>query len=211
MLHPAPPGLAAPPLFWEVLERRRTVRFYTEDPVDGEVVTRLMRAAVMAPSAHNGQPWRFVVLNDRARRQRLVSAMAKRWERDLRKSDVDPKIIRAEVRFSTERFVNAPLLLLPCLTMESMDRYPDRARQRAEYAMAIQSVAAGIQNLLLAAHAEGLGACWCCAPLFCQGLVRRLLDLPPDWAPQALITLGRPRHDPPVPPRRSLAELTWTL
>jgi nitroreductase len=58
--------------------------------------------------------------------------------------------------------------------------------------MGAQSVAIAVQNLFLAAHVEGLGACWMCAPLFCPDVVTTVLDLPPDWEPQALITMGYP-------------------
>jgi nitroreductase len=71
----------------------------------------------------------------------------------------------------------------------------------------VQSAAAATQNLLLAASANGLGACWCCAPLFCPGVVRRALGLPAGFAPQALVTLGRPAHTPPVPPRKALDDI----
>ena len=58
--------------------------------------------------------------------------------------------------------------------------------------MAAQSVAMAGQNVLLAAHALGLGACWLCAPLFCPEVVRETLALPLDWQPQGLITAGYP-------------------
>src|ERR1700704_3659263 len=61
-----------------------------------------------------------------------------------------------------------------------MAPYPDPRRAQAEYLMAVQSVAMAVQNLLLAAHAEGLGACWMCAPLFCGEAVRAALALPAD-------------------------------
>jgi coenzyme F420-0:L-glutamate ligase / coenzyme F420-1:gamma-L-glutamate ligase len=56
----------------------------------------------------------------------------------------------------------------------------------------VQSVAMAGQNLLLAAHDAGLGACWMCGPLFCPDVVRQVLALPDDWQPQGLITLGYP-------------------
>jgi nitroreductase len=64
------------------------------------------------------------------------------------------------------------------------------------------------ENLLLAAHAEGLGACWMCAPLFAPDVVRQVLDLPPNWEPQGLVLIGhaagptRPRR------RRTVDEVT---
>jgi coenzyme F420-0:L-glutamate ligase / coenzyme F420-1:gamma-L-glutamate ligase len=81
------------------------------------------------------------------------------------------------------------------LSMADMDRYPDRARQHNEWTMAVQSTAMAGQNLLLAAHAAGLGACWMCAPLFCPDAVREVLELPESWQPQGLVTLGYPAEE----------------
>jgi len=76
-----------------------------------------------------------------------------------------------------------------------MDYYPDERRQQAERVMAGQSVALAAQNVLLAAFAEGLGACWMCAPLFCPDAVRAVLSLPDDWEAQALLTMGYPAEE----------------
>jgi coenzyme F420-0:L-glutamate ligase/coenzyme F420-1:gamma-L-glutamate ligase len=89
--------------------------------------------------------------------------------------------------------------------MADMDRYPDK-RQRAEHLMAVQSTAMAVQNLLLAATADGLGACWMCAPLFCPDVVRAALALPDDWEPQALVTLGGPADTGKPATRWPLAE-----
>jgi len=70
--------------------------------------------------------------------------------------------------------------------------------------MAIQGTAMAAQSLLLAAHAAGLGACWICAPMFCPDTVAAVLDLPADWEPQALVTLGY-AAEPGKPFRRRAA------
>ena len=88
-----------------------------------------------------------------------------------------------------------------------MDCYPDARRAEAERLMAIQSTAMAAQNLLLLAHAEGLGACWMCAPLFCADTVKLTLDLPSDWHPQALITLGLPASAGRRRERRAVADI----
>jgi nitroreductase len=93
--------------------------------------------------------------------------------------------------------------------MDTMDVYPDERRQQAEFVMGVQSVAAAVQNILLSAHAEGLGACWFCAPLFCQEIVQDSLELPPEVYPQALIALGKPAESPVTPPRYSLDEVVY--
>ena len=72
--------------------------------------------------------------------------------------------------------------------------------------LAIQSFGAAIQNLLLTAHAAGLGACWYCAPGFCKETVREVLKIPDSVEPQAFVILGYPAETPSVPPKKSLAE-----
>jgi len=195
----------------EALATRRTVRFYTADPVPDALIRTLLEAAAEAPSAHNAQPTRFVVITSPEVKRRLAKRMARRWRRDLEHSGTSGAAIQVELRFSLRRFGEAPALILVGYTMEGMDVYPDRARRAAEQAMAVQSAAAAVQNLLLAAAASGLGACWCCAPLFCPGIVRQALGLPRAFTPQALLTLGYPAHTPPVPPRKPLDSIVTFL
>lgn len=142
-----------------------------------------------APSAHNRQPWRFAIVRG-AGRERLARAMGARLREDLERDNAPQAVIEADVTRSYERLTGAPVVIVLCLSMADMDTYPDARRQQHEWTMAVQSVAMAGQNLLLAAHAYGLGACWMCAPLFCPDVVQSALDLPPDWQPQGLITLG---------------------
>lgn len=87
---------------------------------------------------------------------------------------------------------SAPVVMVVCLTLEDMDAYQDRARADAERTMAVQSTAMAGAHVLLAAEAEGLGACWMCAPLFCPHEVRTAIALPAHWMPQGLVPLGYP-------------------
>ncbi len=176
----------------QLLQTRRSIRRYTADLVPPEVVERLLTAAIWAPSAHNRQPWRFATVTTAEAKARLARAMGERLRAD-RLADGDPAdAVEADAGRSLARIAGAPVVIVVCLTLADMDYYPDPRRSQAEYLMAVQSVAMAVQNLLLAAHAEGLGACWMCAPLFCGEAVRESLDLPGDWQPQALVTLGRP-------------------
>lgn len=176
----------------EAIVSRRSLRRYTADPVPNELLETLLTAATWSPSAHNRQPWRFVVVREAVNKAALASAMGRKLREDLTRDGVDEAVIAADVARSYERLTHAPVLLLFCLTMQDMDVYADAARQHNEYLMAVQSVAMAGQNLLLAAHAHGLGACWVCAPLFCPQVVRDALALPQDWQAQGLITLGYP-------------------
>jgi coenzyme F420-0:L-glutamate ligase/coenzyme F420-1:gamma-L-glutamate ligase len=189
------------------LKERRSVQRYRRQRVAQSAIARLIEAGTWAPSAHNAQPWRFVVIQSKVKKRLLAETMADSFRRDLERDGKLPTEAEARIAASLERFQNAPLLLLACLTMKPLDRYKDSTRQQAEYAMGVQSVAAAIRNILLAAYAEGLGSCWHCAPLFCPAEVRRVLQLPEELQPQALITVGVPAESPAPPPRDPIGEV----
>src|SRR5690606_2431544 len=145
----------------------------------------------------------------REQREALATRMGQLL-REARTADGDdPADIEADVSRSYARITGAVVAVVVFLTMEDMDVYPDERRSRAETLMAVQGAAMATQNLLLAAHAEGLGACWMCAPLFCQEEVAAALGVPDHWQAQALVTLGYPasRGKPAV--RRPLDEVVF--
>ena len=179
----------------ELIQTRRSIRRYTGEAVPVALVERLLTAATWAPSAHNRQPWRFVVMEDALTKANLAAAMGRRLRRDLAADGLDAAAIERDAGRAYARISGAPLLILLCMTLADMDDYPDARRRDHETTMAAQSVAMAGQNLLLAAHALGLGACWLCAPLFCPDVVSATLALPPDWQPQGLITAGYPAEE----------------
>lgn len=130
--------------------------------------------------------------------------MAVDFERDLRRDGIPPEKIQSQIRRSRERITSAPAAILLCLDMRDMDTYPDPMRNNAEHVMAVQSVAAAGLQLLLAAHAEGLGGVWACWPLFTPETIQRTLKLPESWEPQGLFFIGysaaqpQPRDRKPV-------------
>lgn len=177
------------------LMSRRSIRRYLPTEIPDEIVQDLLTAASWAPSAHNRQPWRFVVMTTQATKEKLALQMGQKLRLDLAADNVPEDVIQKDVIRSYERLTRAPLLILLCLTMADMDSYPDALRQGSEYVMAVQSTAMAAQNMLLAAHAQGLGGCWMCAPLFCGDVVRSVLNLSTDWQPQALLTFGFPAEE----------------
>ena len=175
---------------FETIETRRSIRRYLEKPVPRALIEKILDAARWAPSAHNRQPWRFAVIESAETKHALASAMGNKLRADLESDGVAQEIIDKDATRSYQRITNAPVIIIVCVTMRAMDVYSDTRRKKAEYLMATQSVAMATQNLLLAAHALGLGACWMCAPLFVPETVREVLQLDADWEPQALITVG---------------------
>ena len=185
-----PPALRSVDDVRRLVQGRRSIRRYQDRPVDRAVLEDLLTCAAWAPSAHNRQPWRFCVVTGKERKERLSAAMGERWAADLRADGGDAGSIERRIAISHTRMTSAAALIAVSLSMEEMDAYADERRRAAERTMAVQSTALACQNLLLAAHAHGLGACWMCAPLFAPELVREMLGLPETWQPQALITLG---------------------
>jgi F420 biosynthesis protein FbiB-like protein len=156
--------------------------------VPPELIDQLLNAATHAPSSHNRQPWRFAVITTTDTKAKLAEQMGERLRADrLRAADRVEEIDR-DVARSRERITTAPVVIVVCLSTVDLDDQHERL-------MAIQSVAAAIQNLLLAAHEAGLGACWMAAPLYCPDVVREVLQLPDDWDAQALITIGYPANE----------------
>jgi F420 biosynthesis protein FbiB-like protein len=135
--------------------------------------------------------------------------MTDAWMVDMIRDGVRMEVREKLRKDSVERFARAPLLVIACLTMRDMIRYADELRQRCEHDLAVQSLGAAIQNMLLTAHANGLGACWFCAPVFCKETVRKVLQIPEDVEPQALITLGYPTEKPRAPHRKPLQNYSY--
>jgi len=190
------------------LESRRSVRRFRREDVPRPVLERILRTACAAPSAHNRQPWRFAVVSPGARRVTLAQAMAAEFRRDLQADGWTAAEADARAARAVDRLVEAPAAVILCSTLAGMDAYPEARRQEAERIMALQSVSLAGGQLLLAAHAEGLGGCWMCGPLFAPRAVREALDLPQDWEPQAVIVLGWPESEPAAPDRLPLDDVT---
>lgn len=168
------------------------------------VIQNILTTATFAPSAHNRQPWRFVVVTDSSVKQDLANAMAFDFERDLSHDGLSPEKIQAQIKRSKDRITSAPVAILLCMDMSEMDSYPDEKRQSAERTMATQSVAAAGLQLLLAVHAEGLGGVWACWPLFAQEVILNTLGLPKTWEPQAMFFIGYPVEIPEMRERKPL-------
>jgi coenzyme F420-0:L-glutamate ligase/coenzyme F420-1:gamma-L-glutamate ligase len=175
------------------------------------VIENILTTASFAPSAHNRQPWRFCVVTDLSVKTKLADAMAIEFERDLAGDGVSPEKIQFQIQRSKERITSAPLIILLSLDMSEMDVYPDKKRKQAEFRMAMQSVANAGMQLMLAAHAEGLGSVWVCSPLFVQETIQNILDLPKTWEPHAMFFLGHPLVVPEVRERKSIKEISIFL
>lgn len=191
----------------DFLRTRRSIRRFKPDPVPDSVIRDILHTATFAPSAHNRQPWRFIVLADPITKSNFADAMAAEFQRDLEKDNLPSDEIQKRLTRSRDRITGAPVVILLCMDMTEMDTYPDTRRKQAEYTIATQSAANAGMQLLLAAHAEGLGGVWVCSPVFAQETVQNALSISKSWEPQAMFLLGYPVEVPAVRERKSIEEV----
>lgn len=180
----------------ECLLTRRSVRKYRPEPVDRQLLEELLNLACCAPSAINLQHWHFVAISDEERMAELKEVfrrVQKKFQPILEaRFAKNPERITETETFLTS-FGGAPVCVLAFFLKTD---FPDRDG-------AMQSVSAAIENLLLAAHANGLGSCWMSAPQrmgFGPELQERFAPDKGEFV--AAITLGYPAEEPKMPPRR---------
>lgn len=164
---------------FQAIKGRRSIRSYRSDPVPDDILDKVLDAARWAPSAGNCQPWEFIVITDHE------------IKRNLRDAALGQSFVE-----------EAPVVIVACANeMRSARVYGDRGRRF----YCLVDAAAAVQNMLLAAHALGLGTCWVGA--FDDAMVVKILGLPSGVRPVAIVPLGYPDEAPRGPSRMRLNDL----
>lgn len=192
----------------EAVPLRRSIRSFSPEPVDAEVLRRAVGSALTAPAPHHTKPVRFVWLRESGTRKKLLDAMRESWRADLRADNfTDEQIAKRTSR--GDILFNAPEVVIPFLVADGAHTYPDARRNDCEHTMFTVAAGAAVQGLLVALAAEGLGSCWIGSTIFAADLVRETLGLQEDWEPLGAVAIGHPAgavapREPSAPDERLL-------
>ncbi len=206
-----------------IIQGRRSVRKYTEQPVTEEDVRELIDCARYAPSDTNSQTWEFIAVLDR---ELITRIEALTWEELRRRAaEAETKGLEKEARMLTRSFgpyatafSDAPALLI-CLATPYTSKFRERifdpialVEDDVWREEGVKSSCLAAQNLMLAAHARGLATCPMTGPvLLAEEALKELLDIPEDRQVNMVIALGTAAETPAKLPRKPVDDILRIL
>jgi nitroreductase len=161
---------------------RRSIRQYTAQDIPDQVLNSILEAGRQAPSAMNLQPWHFIVVTDPPLKQQLADGRYNKFIPDC------------------------PVTIVACADTTAVDHRPTMKAAYEERALAIIDVSIAIQNMVIAAWAQGIGSCW--IGDFRESHVKSVLKISDQWRVVALLTLGYPVNLPQSRPKKPLEDIT---
>lgn len=202
---------------FDATQGRKSIRRFKQTPVSDKDIKKILDAGRIAPSANNTQPWSFVVIKDSTVLRHMANAVRQMIDRMIPYAESEQQAKRLAAYKGTYYtfFENAPVVI--AVFMEGYDAGTDRILAKMGYSPedikrlrplpGLQSVAAAIENMLLAIHALGYGSCWMTGPLVAQEAFEKLLGFGKEKSIVALLPVGVPDEIPPARPRKSLEEI----
>jgi nitroreductase len=166
---------------FDCIEKRRSIRQFKDTPIEWEKIGNILRAAQLAPTAGNIQDFKLVVVSDKNKISALANAAMKQYW-----------------------ITQAPILIVIYSEPDIIKKYYGL---RGEKLYTVQNSAAAMENMLLAATAQGLASCWVGA--FDEAVVNNILGAPDSVRPQAIIVIGYSDSQPPVPKRYKLVDIVY--
>ena len=176
---------------FEAIHTQRAIRRFSSEPVDDDLVRRIIAAAIRAPSGTNRQPWAFLVVRDAETKRKIAGYYYKAWEAAFghRKpgDGVSPQVYRS-AKHLAENMADVPVLIVACMV------YEDGDRRHAGSIVQGSSIYPAVQNLMLAARALGLGTVLTSMHRRYETEIKELLGIPDNAETAALIPVGYPGH-----------------
>jgi nitroreductase len=208
---------------FEAIYSARAIRKFRPDPVPDEILSRILDAAVRAPSGGNRQQWLFIVVKDSGQRARLAAVYRRASEivaafyalrpRPAHLDDAEYRRLLAAGSYLYDHMDEAPVLLVPCIRPERLD-YPPIAKTVDPVSLANQidrtkcaSIYPAVQNIILACRSFGLGTVITTNHLICENELKDVLQLPTEIQTHALMPLGYPQGSFGPVRRRPISEV----
>ncbi|NVM17808.1 MAG: coenzyme F420-0:L-glutamate ligase [Candidatus Lokiarchaeota archaeon] len=203
---------SVPKSFEKILRSRRSYKYEFKDrKVERTLIKESIELARWAPSAHNGQFWRYIIMEQGKKREILIENMNSKLKDDLHRDGRSEEFILRKIEKTKTNFLKSPYLILLCLDIKELEKYSDTLRERNEYIMGVQSVSTSATYLLLAFEIKGLAACWYCAPLFAKEIIKDTLNLPDSFVPMAFFTVGYALKESPKTNRKDLKDIIFRV
>ncbi len=187
----------------KAIKERRSIRRFEDQDVDQTKIEQILRAATWAPSANNHQPWKFVVVRSKETKEKVLNAFLDRMRDYFESHDIPLDRIRA---FWSGIF-DAPVHIFAFCDTSAVDMEVDF--EETQMLWSTQGVSAACQNILLAAHALGLGSVWTGASLAVEDQIKDMLAVPKGVRLMTVIAIGYPDHEPLPPVRKPLSDVVF--
>ncbi len=191
----------------DVIKQRKSIRKYNNNPVSMEVVTELIKAATLAPNGSNSQQWDFIVVNKPELVDKLAEYVSSAHREYFGKARIDAsegeKLVKIVSMY--ENLKNVPVFVVFCVNMRNkmlQEEFTDYMKLWAEH-----SIAAAIENFILAATDKGLGTCWFGSPSWRSEQIKNLLNIPASIEIAAISPLGYPEGNSAQRPRMPIEEV----
>ncbi|MBE2279116.1 MAG: nitroreductase family protein [Ignavibacteriaceae bacterium] len=188
----------------EAIEKRRSVRLFSPEPVPEEIIRELVRLAGLAPSINNSQNWKFTAISNKETLGKMRDSVAAKYDSIFSTLDEENKIVLRTVEKFSTFFVNAPLLI--AISIKPYEAVIDRilpdaglnseSINKIRNHPEIQSVGAAIQNMLLAATSLEYAGCWLTGLLIARKEIESLLGISDPYKLAACVALGKPAEIP---------------
>lgn len=197
---------------FEVMFTRCSIRWFKQDPIPLDIVNKLIEIATRAPTAHGAEQWFFIIVYSEEKRReihRLLKLAHKCHAEEALINPYSPEIVDKWMKRIDQGMYMAPLYIAAYIDMRK--RVYREEFSECEKSMAIQSLAAAIENLIIAAWSMGIGSVWLGVPLLLREEFNKILNPPPGCELQSIIALGYPAETPKPRKRKNISEVTLVI
>ena len=209
--------------FYDLASSRRSIRKFEEQDVPADVIDYIIRTAVTAPSGCNSQCWRFIAIQERKTIDMMKIAVEQRINQILhsKKDSLKEEYLSSKAKMATF-FAKAPVVIAVFMTSTKYydptfisilkeQGYDDEGIMEMFAHYDLLSVGAAIQNLLLAVHEQGYGACWMNEPIIAADDICQIINVPHEEKLISLIPIGIPKYTPREKKMKDMAEVFQTI